>query len=96
MITWIKNAKYVITDTFHGTVVSLICNTPMIVKVRNNSFKLDFLLKEYCITDRTLFNFNQLSEIASKKIDFELVNSIIETKRKISYEFLKKELGETI
>lgn len=36
LLGWIKNATLVVTDTFHGSVVSIICNTTMVVKLRGN------------------------------------------------------------
>ena len=92
LLTWIKNAKYVITDTFHGAVVSLICNTPMIVKIRGNSNKLEFLLTEYGLTGRIITDFEQLDNVAGKIIDFQYVNKKIEERRASSINFLKTAL----
>lgn len=96
MLTWIKNAKYVITDTFHGSVVSIICNTPMIVKLRGNSNKLQFLLSEYGLTDRIVSEFSEIDSIAQKKVDFNVVNTIISEKRALSLQYLKKTLGNEL
>lgn len=94
MLTWIKNAKYVITDTFHGTVVAIICNTPMMVKIRGNSNKLEFLLKEYELTNRIVSDFHELSQAADKNIDFHAVNRIIDKKRQLSMNYLMEALGD--
>lgn len=93
MITWIKNAKYVITDTFHGSVVSIICNTPMIVKLRGNSNKLQFLLSEYGLTDRIVSNICDIDKVAENEIDFSAINEIISEKRELSLQYLKNVLG---
>lgn len=94
MIPWIKNAKYVVTDTFHGAVVSLICNTPMIVKIRGNSNKLEFLLSEYGLTDRIIDNIDQIESVAAKDIDFDNINENILAKREASMRFLKNALED--
>lgn len=94
MITWIKHSKYVITDTFHGAVVSLICNTPMIVKIRGNSNKLGFLLSEYGLTDRIIDNIDQIESVAANEIDFDSINKKMQAKREASMKFLKSALED--
>lgn len=92
LLGWIRNAKLVITDTFHGTVLSIICNAQMIVKLRGNKNKLEFLLEEYQLNDRIVDDFLQMTKVASKKIDFLSVNTLIEEKRRKSSNFLKSAL----
>ncbi len=96
MLTWIKNAKFVITDTFHGTVVSIICNTPMFVKLRGNSNKLQFLLSEYGLDERIIFDMSKLDSIAQLSIDFDAVNEKITEKRAASEKYLKAALEQQI
>ncbi len=94
LLKWIKGAEVLITDTFHGTVFSIICNTPMVVKLRNNSNKLHFLLEEYGIEDRITEDFSNLKELAAQPLDFEKINKILEAKRTASKAFLCEALGE--
>lgn len=94
MITWIKNAKFVVTDTFHGSVVSIICNTPMLVKLRGNSNKLQYLLSEYGLSERIMSDLSELDIVAEKKIDFDKVNNKIAERRSASEEFLREALGK--
>ena len=54
LLGWIKHASMVVTDTFHGTVMSIICNTPVVVKLRGNQNKLEFLLSEYGLLNRAI------------------------------------------
>lgn len=88
LLGWIKNAKLVITDTFHGSVMSIICNTPMIVKIRGNKNKLSFLLDEYGLSDRIIEDFSKIDEISKQDIDFSEVNKLLEKRRKKSEKFL--------
>ena len=92
LLGWINGADCVITDTFHGTVLSLICNTPMIVKLRNNVNKLAFLLEEYGLKNRIVENFNNIESVYKMPIDFNSVNNIIDEKRKFSKQFLNDAL----
>ena len=88
LLGWIKNAKLVVTDTFHGSVMSIICNTAAVVKLRGNQNKLRFLLAEYELLDRTISDFSEMESVANKFVDFEMVNAIIEKHRAASMKFL--------
>lgn len=90
---WFVGAEMVFTDTFHGTVLSLICNTNFVVKLRGNSNKLGFLLDEFGLRNRVVDDFANLDEVCSRPIDFNAVNKIIQEKREKSLLFLKEKLG---
>lgn len=90
LLEYIKCAEYVLTDTFHGTVMSLIMNTEFVVKVHTNSNKLGFLLKEYECLDRMTKDFSDSSKIISREMDYKKINSLIEEKRELSLNYLKK------
>lgn len=95
LIGWFKNASYVITDTFHGAVLSIICNVDFAVKMRNNSNKLGFLLEEYGLKDRILTSIliEELERVFSQKIHYESVNNLIKIKRNQSLDFLKRNIN---
>ena len=40
ILGYFKYAKYIITDTFHGSVISLITNANFVAKIRTNRNKL--------------------------------------------------------
>lgn len=84
----INNASFVITDTFHGSVMSIICNTPMAVKLRDNSNKLRYLMSEYGLEDQIVEDFGDLDRAASNKIDFDEVNQKVLERRKFSMNYL--------
>lgn len=92
LLGWIKNAKYVVTDTFHGSVISIICNTPMLVKLSGNQNKLKFLLTEYGLTGRIMEDYTQLDEVAANSVDFDHVNAVISERRQASMNFLEAAL----
>ena len=95
LLGYFKNASFVITDTFHGAVLSIICNTQFIVKIRENSNKLSFLLEEYGLLNRITSNFEKLDDLYNKSIDYFYVNKIVFDKREKSlknlYEYLRFE-----
>lgn len=94
MLGYFKNAKIVVTDTFHGAVVSLITETQFVVKISGNKNKLEFLLSEYSLDNRIMDNIKQFEDVAEKKIDYEKVNSLLEENRQHSIEFLKDNMVE--
>lgn len=93
LLGWIKNAKMVVTDTFHGSVISLVCGTPMVVKLRGNQNKLGFLMEEYGLSNRIIEGFDQFAAVADASVDFDAVNQKIEERRGASMEFLKHALS---
>lgn len=92
LLQYVRHADFVVTDTFHGCVTSIICNTPFAAKIRSNGNKLYNLLSEYNLKDRIISSFDNLVELVSAPIDFNEVNSIIEKRRDSSECFLKNAL----
>lgn len=88
LLCWIKNATLVVTDTFHGSVMSIICNTPAVIKLRGNQNKLSFLLSEYGLLNRKISDFSEMERVAEKPVDFKLVNTAIQERRTASMKFL--------
>lgn len=91
-LSLIKNAEYMITDSFHGTAFAINFNTQFIdilpgeTKTRNQS-----ILQLTRLTDRVLESFDDFSFI-NKKIDFENANRIIDIQREQSFNTLKEML----
>lgn len=93
LLGWIKNARLIVTDTFHGSVMSIICNTPVVVKLRGNQNKLRFLLSEYGLLDRIISHFSEVESTADKPVDFKSVNAAIKESRTASMKFLDDALA---
>ena len=96
----IRNAKYVLTDSFHGTVFSLVMNTPFFSfrrfkanKVSTNS-RIDTLLEVVGLTERILRGDEDVREVTSLPIDFNNVNSELENYRQRSDAFLMSALDK--
>ena len=89
LLRWFKYAEYVITDTFHGAVISLITGRELAVKIRDNANKLRYLLSEYQLENRIIDNEWNLSEIFSSKLDTSRIKEEISLRRKESMEYLK-------
>ncbi len=92
---WFVGAEEVITDTFHGAVLSIVTNSAMFVKLKaTNRNKLLWLMKEYGLEDRVLDDFSELNTISNKHIDFNKVNVIVGEKRNNSLNYLKGALSD--
>lgn len=96
----IRNAEYVCTDSFHGTVFSLINNVKFFVfrrynkksKVSTNS-RLDSLLETVNLKERLLEGNEDIDKAIEMNIDFSNVNKKLEEFRSDSKEFLEKALN---
>lgn len=82
------NANYIITDTFHGTVFSIVFNKPFLPIIRNNSFKIIDLLDEIGLSDVICRNIETDINKLSNNYDYLKVNKKLEKMRKKSYDYL--------
>lgn len=87
------DAKYVVTNTFHGTIFAINFHKNFISLAYNN-IKVAEILKEFNLTDRivTGFTYNVFSRIVQKDCNFHLTDDILRKKRLESIEFLEKNL----
>nr|WP_304358181.1 polysaccharide pyruvyl transferase family protein [Clostridium paraputrificum] len=98
-ITLIKNAEYVCTDSFHGTVFSIINEKSFFTfrrfnskrKVSTNS-RLDSLLNLLDLKERLLNAEEIVEDCIKMKIDYNEVNQKLNDFRKESKKFLKEAL----
>lgn len=87
----IKNAEYVVTSTFHGTVFSILFNKEFVSYTRNSPKILE-ILEAFDLTERNASDETNINRIFSHRIDYDHVNKIIDEKRKQSTYFLQKEV----
>ena len=89
LLSYFKNATEVVTDTFHGSVMSLITGAKFAVKTReSNVFKLTNLLKEYGLDNRIFSNWENIRETMEPDIDYVKVNEEVKRRRAESLDFL--------
>ena len=93
LLSVIKNAKAVVTDTFHGSVISALTNTPFAAFVRTiNVNKMTYLLDSLGLSGRKMAGFDKLEEVLSRKTDWNAVNGKISELREKGLNYLKKNL----
>ncbi len=91
----IASARYVITDSFHGTVVSLLYGRQFIVCVGNPKriTRIQSLLAQFGLEDRILFDTDSveiMTERLDSPIDYDAVHGKLQDLRVESYEYLRR------
>lgn len=92
-LSYIKNAKCLITDSFHGTAFAINFNTPFVEVLPDvTSTRNVSILRLTGLTDRVLRDESDV-ELAFKPIDFSFANQVLEDKRKEGMAVLSEMLG---
>ena len=92
-----NKAKYIITDSFHGCVFSIIFKKPFIAigNSERGMARFDSLLKMFKLENRLIQSENDLTEeILNSEIDYDVVHGILKKEREKAEKFLKNALGE--
>lgn len=98
VIAYFQNAECVVTDTFHGTILSVITHRQFASVVRSegygNSEKLTDLLGRLGLTDRIVNDLGQVENKIAEAIDYEKVDEVIKMERKRSFDYLEREIND--
>ena len=95
--TWLgylMNAKYVVTDSFHGCAFSINTNKDFYTAVTINRSRIDSILELFGLQNRVLKSTDEID--LSKTIDWAAVNVRLEDRRKESQDWLKSSLMENV
>lgn len=92
----IDNSKYVITNSFHGMVFSILFEKTFFVITRGNmNSRMESLLKKLNLTNRIIKEENieeLLNKTPKEEIDYKKVHEILEKEKEKSLNFLKEAL----
>ncbi len=93
-LTMIANASFVITDSYHGTLFSLIFNKEFITINNSNRGQSRFksVFEMLKIKERLLLDFKSIN--IPSPLDWSLVNSILDFKKQESIAFLSSALNK--
>src|SRR5690606_26383604 len=98
--SWIKgfvDADFVITDSFHGTVFSIIFNKPFIslVNVNRGASRFESILGELGLENRMLRDFNsaQIDYLLRRPVNYEEVRAKLKSLQVRSIELLEREIS---
>lgn len=86
-----REAEFIITDSFHATVFSIIFNKPFVVYANKGRGAARFmsLLSLFGLEDRLIFKSKDLDGLTLNSIDYDRVNKKIDYLRSKSLVFLK-------
>lgn len=107
-IALIKNAKYVVTDSFHATVFSILYNKDFVVLPvdmvptdRSKNARLSNLLNIFGLSERFVDYYDgnnacveSLIELLDENIEYDCVERILEQERRKSLDFLVNALSK--
>lgn len=90
----ISNARCVLTDSFHATVFSIIFQRQFVVMAnpKRGNARLKLLLDSLGLSDRMAHSEEQALEVASRAVDWTVVNQRLNELRSFSVEFLSNAL----
>ena len=92
-INLIKNAKYIITSSFHVTVFSLIYNKQVWALRTNNGKDIRYInLLEKVGLKSQLIEYQNIDKISIQGIDYRNVHQILAKEQEISIQYLKNNL----
>ncbi len=86
-VQMVKNAKYIVTNSFHGTVFAILFNVPFVTLPLTGPFeamngRIRSLLKDYGLENRFLTQGVAIKDVLEYPIDFSVVNEITDQRRK--------------
>lgn len=92
VIAYFEHAECVVTDTFHGTIMSVITHRPFVSVVREtgygNSEKLVDLLKRLKLESQIIGSMEKLPEMLSTEIDYTATDEVIRAERQKTKAYL--------
>ena len=101
VLAYFRNAEEVITDTFHGSIFSVITHRPFTTLIRKsvgnsygNEEKLSDLLKRLGLANRMTTKIEDTENINEKAIDYAKVDEQLKAHREVAKEYLRKNLEE--
>lgn len=94
LLQFFKQAEGVVTDTFHGSVLSILTNRPFAAFVRDmNANKMNFLLKSLGITTAKMQTWDKLPFILTQPIEWAKINNQIQQERLLAVSYLQHTLS---
>ncbi len=90
-----RDAEFVITDSFHGTVFSIINKKPFItlVNVKRGASRFESILSKLGLEERMVYDLHSFDKsVIKKQIDYEAVHQKLNALKEESLNFLKDNL----
>lgn len=101
VLAYFRNAQEVITDTFHGSIFSIIAHKRFVTIVRKsvgaaygNEEKLSDLLNRVGLSNRAVYSLYNADKVLAQYIDYTLVDSVLEQARFATRTYLRNNVKE--
>lgn len=91
-LSLIRDAQYVVTDTFHGSIFSILYGKQF-GAYASDKIKVAALLSALGLSDRELGGVEDVGSILDEPIDYGVVQACIEQKRDVSLNYLRQALA---
>ena len=89
VLSYFRYADYVVTDTFHGSVLSIKYNRPFSAFIRaSNRQKMSFLLNQFGLLSRGIDNPEQLGVVLESPIEYQPVNTTLHKEQEKAMQYL--------
>jgi exopolysaccharide biosynthesis predicted pyruvyltransferase EpsI len=99
----LRNAKYVLTDSFHGMAFSVICEKQFLVFDRYNknsknskNSRIESVCENLNLQERHFDLNDDITEIITKPIDYTAVLKMVEEYRQKTKDYLKTTLNNNV
>ena len=91
LLSYVKGATCIVTDTFHGTVFSIKYNKQFVTLIRDsNRNKLDGLLRQFGLIERSVDDIDRFEKTLDAPIDYIAVNRVICSEQQKTHEYLDR------
>ena len=95
-LSYINNAKLVLTSSFHGTAFSLIYNKNFYVLSGQGDNRISFLIEGTDLTHRVLNCIEDVEKVNLEDVDFSKTNEFLKNEKEKSAAYLKQALDLTL
>lgn len=97
LLAYFRDAEAIITDTFHGTILSMINDRPFGTIIRRsvgnsygNEEKLGYLLDTFGLASQRIDDMSRIAEVLANDIDYNAVGEVLAGERVRSRTFLER------
>jgi hypothetical protein len=95
LLAYFRDAEAVVTDTFHGTIFSIINDKPFGTIVRpsvghhyGNEEKIGFLLETFGLESQKVTDMNGIADVLDHRVDHAAVHAVLTRERERTREYL--------
>lgn len=100
VLAYFKNAQEIITDTFHGSIFSIITHRPFVSLVRKsigdnygNEEKITDLLRSVGLEQQIIYDIKNAETVIRNHIDYITIDRLLNTNKMRTKDFLTHQIG---